>query len=156
MATRWDGLTLEERFWEKVHKRGPDECWRWGAATNEHGYGVINRGDGRTIKAHRLSYALATGERLTPSQKILHRCDNPPCVNPAHLRVGTQIQNIADAVSKRRHKFGERGATKLAANDVKAIQSALDAGALQADVAEQFGISQSFVSMIKNGKRWAA
>ena len=159
MATKWDGLTVEERFWEKVNRSTADQCWEWAAATNEHGYGVMTIGAGqgkRTAKAHRLSVEIHDGVKLSPRQIVMHECDNPPCVNPAHLLVGTQRANIADAVEKRRHKHGERGSTKLSAADTKTIRKLLANGAKQADLAQAFGVSPSLVSMINTGKRWAA
>jgi hypothetical protein len=71
--------TFEERFWAKVDRRGPDECWLWTATTNEHGYGVMRpdtvRRDGPTVKAHRVSARLA-GMQID-GLKVLHACDNP-------------------------------------------------------------------------------
>lgn len=94
--------TLEERFWPKVDKRALDECWLWNAAIDTMGYGVINGGGrGRKLYAHRVSYELAVGP--IPSElEILHSCDVRPCVNPAHLSVGTRKDNVADARSKHR------------------------------------------------------
>lgn len=102
---------LADRFWAKVCKAGPvvrpelGPCWVWTSASlNAHGYGVIGLGDGRgTSVAHRVSYELAHGVALTREQKILHRCDNPPCVRPDHLFEGTQADNMADMRAKGRH-----------------------------------------------------
>lgn len=92
-------------FWAKVQKT--DSCWLWTAALNKDGYGVYGRGEG----AHRYSYRLAFGE--IPSGKLVcHRCDNPRCVRPEHLFVGTQKDNIQDALSKNRMSRTPRGPTK--------------------------------------------
>ena len=86
-------MSLESRFWSKVRKLGPGDCWPWLAATNEHGYGVMRpEGTGPTVKAHRVS-ALLDG-RDPAGRVVLHSCDNPPCVNPAHLVVGDQADII--------------------------------------------------------------
>lgn len=164
MATRWDNLTLEERFWEKVDQQGATQehvpglgpCWEWTAACTKSGYGVLNRGDGRVIRAHRLSAQMHFGVTLSRNDAVIHRCDNPPCVNPDHLRVGRQSENVRDSVKKRRHKHGERGAAKLRADDVREIHDLLDRGSTHAAIAEEFGVSQSLIAMIATGRRWAS
>jgi hypothetical protein len=101
--------TLEERFWSRVDKRGPDECWPWIGAQNGNGYGRI-KVDGILWVAHRVAYALATKKwpksDLTYHGKVvMHRCDNPACCNPAHLQIGTQRRNVMDMVRKGRGKL---------------------------------------------------
>lgn len=96
-------MTLEERFWSKVNQS--DECWTWTASKDDKGYGKIGlpgrKGWGF---AHRVSYSLEHGVELTPDQKVLHRCDNPPCVRPDHLFLGTAADNAADMVAKGRSR----------------------------------------------------
>lgn len=93
---------LAERFWEKVAVGEPDECWPWQGATDGHGYGVINLGrKGRIDKASRVSYTIEHGA-IPDGLYVLHHCDNPACVNPAHLSVGTQADNIHDCIAKGR------------------------------------------------------
>jgi DNA-binding NarL/FixJ family response regulator len=91
------------RFWNKVQKAGPDECWLWTAATLPKGYGVFSR-DGRQVLAHRFSCELALGRPIDRADYVLHSCDNPRCVNPAHLRVGSQADNVKDTWDRRRRK----------------------------------------------------
>jgi hypothetical protein len=92
--------TLAERFWAKVDVRGPDDCWPWKAAKTGGGYGYIRVGL-RTLVASRIAYQLTKG-RIPKGKSILHSCDNPPCMNPAHLSPGTQGQNLRDSYSRGR------------------------------------------------------
>ena len=143
--------TLAERFWEKVDKRGPDECWLWTAAKKDGGYGVMRpegQRSGPTIKAHRVSLLLAGVD--IEGKVVRHRCDNPPCVNPAHLETGTQAENCRDTSERGRHV----GAARLAPDDVRAIRRRLAAGDLHRVVAAAFGVARSTISAIAEGKAW--
>jgi hypothetical protein len=91
---------LEERFWEKVEKS--EGCWLWTAAHNGVGYGVIGTGaKNRSRLAHRFSYELANGP-IPEKTWVLHKCDNPGCVNPEHLFLGNNTSNVRDMHSKGR------------------------------------------------------
>lgn len=92
---------IAERFWPKVNAGSPEECWLWNAARDSHGYGQL-RITGGHLQAHRVSYELAIGQ-IPPGLHVRHRCDNPPCVNPLHLEVGTQSDNMRDCVERGRH-----------------------------------------------------
>jgi hypothetical protein len=102
--------TREERLWAKVDKDGPipqhapelGPCWVWIASRDSKNYGQIGE-LGRMYRAHRVSYELAHGVTLAPHQKVMHRCDNPPCVRPEHLKLGSQADNLADMKAKGRH-----------------------------------------------------
>lgn len=157
-ASRWDGFTLEERFWMKVDRRGKSECWEWGGGTNERGYGILQTGtrvQQSYTKAHRLSYAIEHEVDLHSSQFILHSCDNPPCVNPAHLRIGTQADNVADAKRRDRHRRGERGAIKLSNKSVLSMRHDVATGLSVKDASVKYGISDGMASRVVTGKKWA-
>lgn len=101
---------VAERFWRHVDKLGPNGCWVWTGYRDAKGYGSFNSGS-RGELAHRFSYRLANGALSSELPNVLHRCDNPPCVNPAHLFAGTQLDNIRDAVQKGRLHNGQRRRT---------------------------------------------
>lgn len=114
---------LAERFWEKVDKRGPNECWLWRGAIGRHGYGNLGSGTGRTLRAHRFSYELAHGA-IPNGLVICHRCDEPRCVNPTHLFAASQSSNLQDMANKGRSTRGERSpAAKLDGEAVLTIRT---------------------------------
>lgn len=92
-------MPVADRFWSKVTKT--DGCWVWAASRGRQGYGHFDL-DGKIEKAHRVAYQLVLGP-IPDGAFILHSCDNPPCVNPAHLRVGTHVDNMRDMVERQRH-----------------------------------------------------
>lgn len=97
--------TATERFWEKVDKRGPDECWPWQACRHKYGYGQFNvtgKRGGRYCRAHVFALEEKLGRRLKSGMCGLHSCDNPPCCNPDHLWEGTHVDNVRDRDAKGR------------------------------------------------------
>ena len=96
-------LTSEQvdAFWERVQKAGPDDCWEWLGARGTRGYGRLTIARGRAPLAHRIAFHLAHG--AVPSHLcVMHKCDHPPCVNPAHLSLGTHRDNVHDRDRKGR------------------------------------------------------
>lgn len=142
------------RFWDKVAVGRPEECWPWKAAFLRSGYGRFVLTVGATVRAHRFAWELTNGP-IPDGLVVMHACDNPPCVNPGHLRIGTQADNMGDRAQKGRAPRGERHwRASLTVESVEKILSMLSDGAMGRDVASAFGISQSTVSQIRHGQRW--
>lgn len=99
-------MSLEEKFWEKVDKKGEDECWNWKGALNKDRYGQFNY-KGKPKLSHIVSYILVHGN-VPKGLFILHKCNNPSCVNPKHLYIGTQADNMKQMVKDGRSLYGEK------------------------------------------------
>lgn len=142
-----------ERFSSRFEQAGADDCWNWTYIKNPGGHGRMWASGRNTLASH---IALHMDGKPRPSGlAALHSCDNPACVNPKHLRWGTQTENIADRVSRNRSgaAHGERnGAAKLNAADVLKIRADQRSSRV---VAALFGVSQVMVCKIKTGKAWA-
>lgn len=142
--------TPEERFWRFVQKgETEDSCWSWAGHTDKDGYGTLRVGDTQ-VRAHRFSYALHFGEPPV-DRMIRHRCDNPPCSNPAHLLVGDQIQNMDDRKRAGHYAMGENHPMARLTNDE--AREVFEAEGTYAHIAERYGISKSQVGNIKRGRQ---
>lgn len=109
---------------------------------------------GKVHKLHRLIWILEKGN-ITDGLHVLHKCDNPACINPAHLFLGTNDDNVRDMVNKKRNQKGERHwRAKLTENAVREIRARRDSGMLQKDIAAQYGISRRTVGQIIKRERW--
>lgn len=125
-------------------------CWIWTNGTNRAGYGVIVTGGVRWL-AHRLSWKVYNGE-IPDGMIVCHRCDNPSCVNPNHLFLGTTKDNMDDMNKKGRHAKGESvKSAKLTESQIDSIR-AMTCSNIR--IAKHFGVSRSCIDLIKNGKTW--
>lgn len=145
-------LPLEDDFWRYVEKGG--ECWLWTGWRGSFGYGQFARRDAGTLSvrlAHRVSYEMAYGT-IPAGKNVRHLCDEPACVRPEHLTLGTQRQNMSDMVERGRQAKGERhGAAKLSEEDVRAIRASPSTGA---QLAKRYGVTEATISHIRVGKHW--
>ena len=140
--------SLKERFLSKVKKTS--YCWIWTAARTTKRYGKIWVGH-RNEFAHRVSYTIFKG-RFDQKLNILHRCDNPPCVNPAHLFIGNHAINGMDKRLKGRAAKGEKnGNSKLTVDDVRAIRKST---LTYSELAKEYGIDQTQVWNIRKKHHW--
>lgn len=133
------------RFWAKVKKT--ETCWIWQGAGAPH-YGRFNDGV-KLAMAHKYAW-LEAGNEIPEGLFLLHSCDNPPCVNPAHLRVGTQLENLKDALLR-----GRQTRAKLLPDDVRAIRVRLANGDKTRDIAADYGMTMRPIQYIKANQHWA-
>lgn len=148
------------RFWSKVVRPATSDCWLWnGANDGGSGYGSFML-DGLGQKAHRIAWELTRGP-IPDGLRVLHRCDNPPCVRPNHLYVGTMSDNMKEMWNKGRHstpgrRKGEAShLSKLTAEQVIRIRALARQGLTQQAIATQFGVTQTNVGQIVSRKIWA-
>jgi len=160
MSRRTSRLSLAERFWPKVDAKGPDECWPWTGSRSRHGYGRIGLGGkrGRVEIASRVSWELSHGP-IPDGMGVLHRCDNPSCVNPAHLFLGTQADNVADMYAKGRgnRPRGEaHTCARFTVDQVLSIRQSYAAGGIsQRELGERYGVSHRAIGRLVAGKTWS-
>jgi len=152
---------VEPRFWARVDKRGSDDCWEWTAGTGNHGYGTLSI-NGQPETVHRLSWVMANGP-IPDDLHVLHKCDNRLCVNPAHLFLGTNLDNIEDMITKGRQAKGpDKRAYKgeankravLSAEQVKEIRRRCANGENQDELARVYGVSQGHISNVYRRVTW--
>lgn len=142
-----------QRFWENVEKKELEDCWIWNGTSDGHGYGCIVY-NSKNILAHRASWLLAHGD-LPQGMSILHKCDVPLCVNPNHLFIGTQLDNMKDMAMKKRSTIGEKNPmSKITQEIANETRKRYLNGELMVDIANDYDISRVLVSYIINNKIW--
>ncbi|HEX2915595.1 MAG TPA: HNH endonuclease [Chloroflexia bacterium] len=145
-------IPIEKRFWTKVLKT--DGCWLWQAYKHPKGYGYVGVEGNRNDKAHRVAYRLTYGD-FDRKLHVLHKCDNPPCVRPDHLFLGTNLDNIKDRMAKGRmtglkgEKNPRAKLTMDQAREIRAIK-----GISQEKIAQRYHVTQSLISKIKLKQNW--
>lgn len=169
---------LAERFWEKVDKNGPvmpvmrTKCWVWTASCEKrNGYGQLGIGGGRWERAHRVSWSLHVGT-IHEDKCVLHHCDNPKCVRPDHLYLGTKKNNAQDrerrgrsnhAVGSRHGRYTHPGQTSGSLNGRAKLNEEMvrellrrhfQLGEKKAALAREFKLSKTSVGHIVSGKLW--
>lgn len=160
-------IAVAERFWAKVEKS--EACWNWKASKSKKGYGNFVHKSFPTILAHRISWILSNGA-IPAMLDVCHHCDNPSCVRPDHLFIGTRSDNMQDCVNKGRHKGTQylragRSNRKYAVGSKNRTSKLTEEQAIRAKqcsrkrgeatrLAKEFGVSLSIICDIRDGKRW--
>lgn len=147
-------LTPEDkmRFEDKIYY-SPDGCWYWLGSRTPDGYGNFHM-NGTMAKAHRISFIIHT-KQSPKGFSVLHSCDNPGCVNPWHLRLGTPHDNNMDMAARGRSTHGERHPkAKFTYVQIQAIRDAFDAGHRQCDICRYFKRGDSIINLIVKRKIW--
>lgn len=148
--------TTAEQFWAKA-KRASNGCLLWQHFVLLDGYGGL-RYHTRNWRAHRLAWVLAHGP-IPDGLNVLHRCDTPLCIEPAHLFLGTEADNAADRDAKGRAAdtgADHNGNAKLSRDQVVQIRQRCLEGAIGASLAREYGVSRATISEIKNRRHWQA
>ena len=150
---------LSDRFWSRVERKGPDDCWEWTGSRLPCGYGQIQTLSRVPARTHRLSWELANGP-IPDGLHVLHKCDNPPCVNPSHLFLGTPKENSDDKIAKgrqgepRRPKGENNHESVLTDNGVRYLRAQVSSGRSCADLARELGVSASAAVQASRGVTW--
>jgi hypothetical protein len=126
-------------------------CWIWVGSRGPNGYGMMSR-NSKTVRVHRVSCEAYHGP-IPDGMSVLHSCDNPSCINPDHLRVGTHQENVAEREERnRRDVKGEQiGTSKLTSREVLEIKASVLSGV---ELARKYEVSTSTISLIRTGRSW--
>lgn len=143
------------RFWSRVEKKGPDECWPWLRYRQRQGYGQF--WCGFPITASRFAYEATHGEGSANGFMVRHTCDNPPCCNPNHLILGTSQNNMDDKHQRGRARYikgDECSWSKLSEKDIVVIKELIKQGVVQRRIAEKFGVHPATICYVNRGGSW--
>lgn len=144
-----------ERFWALAKRGDVSECWEWKGARARKGYGQFHMADAM-YSAHRVSMFLA-GNEPSAEEQACHRCDNPCCVNPAHLFRGTGKENVSDSVRKgrRKHLVGEKhNRSKLTDDQARLALWMAEHGQTHRAIAAELGVSRPTITALVSGRNW--
>lgn len=145
--------SLRDAFYAHCSTTETGQCWRWNGRLGHGGYGRLGYSR-KTYMAHRLSYELHYGS-IPDGLWVCHHCDNPRCVNPAHLFLGTPADNTTDMIRKDRNARGEKQTNaKLTEAQVREILRLRNEGVGNIALAEQFGVGKTHISHIVTGRKW--
>jgi len=138
----------------------PKECIEWDGYRHKSGYGQTSKIDGRQHYAHRRAWEMIHGP-IPDGLHVLHSCDNPPCVNVAHLHLGTHADNMREAnerdrIRRRKNTYGGEWKSKLGLEQVAEIRAALLLGCRPRDLAKLFEVSSAVIGQIARGKNWVS
>jgi hypothetical protein len=133
---------------------GGDACWNWSGSNNGNGYGIVRGRGKKKVFAHRASYRCFVGP-IPEGLHVLHSCDNPRCVNPGHLHLGTHADNMREAAERELMCRGEdRPNAKLDWASIASIRIRRARGEFQRELAKEFGVDRSLISRVCSGQRW--
>lgn len=148
---------LEDRFWQKVARRSSEDCWLWKGTLDSKGYGIIRieANSRKRMFAHRLSYQISTGKSLN-TDYVCHVCDNPPCVNPAHLFLGDAASNMKDKTAKLRQTHSEAVHTAQLTDQMAwAIRVFYARGThTERQLADIYGVTTRLIRRLLRGDHW--
>lgn len=151
--------TPAQLFWKNVNPGDPSECWEWQGHINDSGYGDMRCGSGPLLRAHRVSYEIHKGH-IPANLLVCHSCDNPRCVNPNHLWLGTDADNMKDMDQKGRRvnapQYGEKhGMSRLTPDAIRDIRSLAKSGVSYEEIGGRFNISDVHAGRIAKRESWS-
>ena len=146
---------IEQRFWLYVDRLGPNDCWEWTGALGPNGYGRVSTKNNPDMIASRVSYELTKGE-IPKGRVVMHSCDNRKCVNPAHLSVGTYLENTHDMIGKGRAVHNpmqgvKHPRSKLTESDVLTIRSSNESNGV---LSKRYGVAKSTIDHVRLRITW--
>jgi hypothetical protein len=147
--------SVEERLRRIGWTETESGCWEWAGHLDSNGYGrLLDPTVGRTEYLSRIAFRLWNGP-ITAGLHVRHRCDNPPCMNPAHLELGSHAENMRDMVQRGRSARGSRnGRSKVTEAQVRSIRLRASSGETHAALASEFGLSRAAISFIVTRRSW--
>lgn len=145
-----------ERFWKFVAiPEDENDCWEWTGRKNYKGYGVMKI-NSRNVQVHRFSYEIHSKAEIPAGLLACHKCDNPVCVNPSHIFIGTVLDNNLDRDRKGRKAVGERnGRSRLTESDIRKIKYLINSGVSDSEIARRVNLWSSTIRAIRVGITWS-